>query len=80
MDEFGVEHFVNVDFAPRYNIAPVRAWRVDIQTPVDHGEWERHRLGVPEQYCGSAGSDTVEDDSMLTSRTPLRLKWRQGPE
>jgi putative SOS response-associated peptidase YedK len=22
MDEFGVEHFVNVDFAPRYNIAP----------------------------------------------------------
>ena len=22
MDEFGVEHFVNVDFTPRYNIAP----------------------------------------------------------
>ena len=22
VDEFGVEHFVNVDFAPRYNIAP----------------------------------------------------------
>ena len=22
VDEFGVEHFVEVDFAPRYNIAP----------------------------------------------------------
>jgi putative SOS response-associated peptidase YedK len=22
VDEFGVEHFVNVDFSPRYNIAP----------------------------------------------------------